>query len=140
MKYDSWQPPSLPHITLPQARGYRSSPARPAATSRQSLQRIERSTLWFQLYRRGGRVILHHGHIRPVLIRDWPSKMDGITSTIWASQTTLPLGPRDRLNLARLRCVRQGAADKITARLLPPLTGWWPGQRPRSIARSGPGG
>jgi hypothetical protein len=105
MKYDSWQPPSLPHTTLPQARGSRSGPARPAATSRQSLQRIERSTLWFQLYRRGGRVILHHGHIRPVLIRDWSSKMDGITSTIWASQTTLPLGPHDRLNLARLRCV-----------------------------------
>jgi hypothetical protein len=58
-----------------------------------------------RLYLRGGRVILHHGHIRPVLIRDWSSKMDGITSTIWASQTTLPLGPRDRLYLARLRCV-----------------------------------
>jgi hypothetical protein len=37
----------------------------------QSLQRHERSTAWFQFYRRGGRVILHHGHIRPVLIRDW---------------------------------------------------------------------
>ena len=58
-------------------------------TSRQSLQRHERSTLWFQLYRRGGRVILHHGHIRPVLIRDWSPSMDGITATIWASQTTL---------------------------------------------------
>ncbi len=65
-------------------------PDRPATTSRQSLQRHERSTLWFQLYRRGGRVILHHGHIRPVLIRDWSRKMDGIAATIWASQTTLP--------------------------------------------------
>ena len=71
--------------------------SRPATTSRQTLQRHERSTLWFQLYRRGGRVILHHGHIRPVLVRDWSPKMDGITATIWASQTSLPLGPYDCL-------------------------------------------
>ncbi|MGH3125646.1 MAG: hypothetical protein ACRDND_32105, partial [Streptosporangiaceae bacterium] len=64
------------------------------------LQRHERSTMWFQLYRRGGRVILHHGHIRAVLIRDWSPEMDGITATIWASQTTLPPGPRNPLNLA----------------------------------------
>jgi TniQ len=88
IKYDSWRPPSLPHTTFPQTRGYRSSPARPAATSRQSLQRHERSTLRFQLYRRSGRVILHHGHIQPVLIRAWSPAMDGITATIWASQTT----------------------------------------------------
>jgi hypothetical protein len=35
------------------------------------------------------RVLLHHGHIRPVVIRDWSPKMDGIAATIWASQTTL---------------------------------------------------
>ena len=89
MKHHSWRPPSLPHTTFPQTRGYRSSPARPATTSRQTLQRHLRSTAWFQLYRRGGRVILHHGHIRPVLIRAWSPEMDGITATIWASQTTL---------------------------------------------------
>jgi hypothetical protein len=100
MKYDSWQPPSRPHSTFPQTRRYGHGPDRPATTSRQSLQRHERSTLWFQLYRRGGRVILHHGHIRPVLIRDWSRPMDGIDATIWASQTTLPPGPDDRLNLA----------------------------------------
>src|ERR1700759_4646381 len=71
-----------------------------ATTSRQSRQRHERSTLWFRLYRRGGRVILHHGHIRPVLIRDWSPKLGGIDATIWASKTTLPPGPDDRLNLA----------------------------------------
>ena len=54
--------------------------------------RHERSTAWFQLYRRGGRVILHHGHIQPVLIRAWSPVMDGITATIWASQTTLDPG------------------------------------------------
>jgi hypothetical protein len=94
MKYDSWRQPSQPHTTFPQTRGYRS--AGPAVTSPQSLQRHERSTLWFQLYRRGGRVILHNGHIRPVLIRDWSPPMDGITATIWASQTTMPLGRDDR--------------------------------------------
>lgn len=53
-----------------------------------------------ELYRRGGRVILHHGHIRSVLIRDWSRSMDGIAATIWAGQTTLPLEPDDRFNLA----------------------------------------
>ena len=38
--------------------------------------------------RRGGTVILHHRHIRPVLIRDWSRPMDGITATIWASRRT----------------------------------------------------
>jgi len=30
-----------------------------------------------------------------VWVRDWSPEMDGITATIWASQTTLPLGPPD---------------------------------------------
>ena len=46
------------------------------------------------------RVILHHGHIRPVLIRDWSRSMDGIAATIWADQTTPPPRPDDRLKLA----------------------------------------
>ena len=106
MTYDSWRPPSLPHTTFPQTRGYGSSPGRPATASRQSLQRHERSTPWFQLYRRGGRVILHHGHIQPVLIRAWSPAMDGITATIWASQTTLPLSrrpPQPRQTVSRDR-------------------------------------
>jgi hypothetical protein len=91
MNYDRWQPPSRPHTTFPQTRQYGHGPARAATTSRQSLQRHDRSTLWFQLYRRGGRVILYHSHIRPFLIRDWSRPMDGIAATIWASQTTLHL-------------------------------------------------
>ena len=90
MTYDSWRPPSRPHTTFPQTRAYGSD--RPAATRRQSLDRQERSGLWFTLHRHGGNVILHHRHIQPVLIRDWSPKMDGISATIWASQTTLPLG------------------------------------------------
>jgi hypothetical protein len=38
--------------------------------------------------RRGGGAILHHRHIRPVLIREWSPKMDGIAGIIGASQTT----------------------------------------------------
>ena len=87
MKYDSWRPPSRPHTTFPQTRDHGSP--RPATTSRQSLDRTERSALWFTLHRHGGNVILHHRHIQPVLIRDWSPRMDGITATIWASQTTL---------------------------------------------------
>jgi hypothetical protein len=94
MTYDSWRPPSRAHTTFPQTRAYGSP--RPATTSRKSLNRTERSGLWFTLHRHGGNVILHHRHIQPVLIRDWSPKMDGITATIWASRTTLPLGRHDR--------------------------------------------
>ena len=66
MKYDSWQPPSRPHTTFPQTRRYGHGPDGPATTSRQTLQRHERSTQWFRVYRRGGRVILHHTHVWPV--------------------------------------------------------------------------
>jgi hypothetical protein len=41
--------------------------------------------------------ILHHRHIRPVLIREWSPKMDGIAGTIWASQTTSSTGPPRQL-------------------------------------------
>jgi hypothetical protein len=41
------------------------------------LQRQERSALWFGLNRDGGNVILHHRHIRPVLIRDWQDRSSG---------------------------------------------------------------
>jgi len=43
---------------------------------------------WFARTRRGGGAILHHRHTRPVLIREWSPKMDGIAGTIWASETT----------------------------------------------------
>lgn len=39
-----------------------------------------------------GNVILHHRHIRDVLIRNWSPPMDAITATIWASQATIPHG------------------------------------------------
>jgi len=96
--YDSWHPPSRPRTTYPQTRDY--GAPRLAATSQQSLQRQERSALFFRVHRHGGNVILHHRHIQPVLIRDWSPKMDGITATIWASRTTLPLGRHDHPGIA----------------------------------------
>jgi len=100
MKYDSWQPPSRPHTTFPQTRRYGSSPA-PCGYHQQAEPPAARTQhpVVPALPPRG-RVIRHHGHIRPVLIRDWSRSMDGIAATIWASQTTLPLEPDDRLKLA----------------------------------------
>jgi hypothetical protein len=86
MKYDSWRPPSRPPTTYPDTRGYRA--ARPAAPDSRGLDRQHRSSQWFAVNRRGGSIVLHHRHIRPVLSRDWSRPMDGITATIWASQTT----------------------------------------------------
>lgn len=86
IEYDSWQPPSRPAGTYPQTRDHGTT--RPAAVSQQTLQRQERSAQYYALNRRGGNAILHHRHIRPVLIRDWSPAMDGITATIWASQAT----------------------------------------------------
>lgn len=86
MRYDSTQPPSRPHKTYPETREH--GAMRSATISAQSRNRQDRSTTWFARNRRGGPVILHHRHIRPVLIRDWSPQMDGITATIWASRTT----------------------------------------------------
>ena len=97
IKYDSRQPPSRPHTTFPQTREHGAT--RPVKPSANSIDRQERSALWFSRGRRGGTVILHHRHISPVLIRDWTQPMDGIEATIWASQNTFD--PRDHPPQAR---------------------------------------
>jgi TniQ len=86
MKFDSDRPPSKPHKVFPETREHGST--RQAMASPQSNARQDRSAFWFRVNRRGGSVLLHHRHIRPVLIREWSPQMDGITATIWASQTT----------------------------------------------------
>lgn len=85
MIYDSNRPPSRPHATYPQTRHYGAT--RPAATSESAWNRHARSAHWFATNRRGGNAILHHRHVRPVLIRDWSRPMDGITATISASRS-----------------------------------------------------
>lgn len=86
IKYDSGQPPSQPHTTYPQTREHGST--RLVTTQPNTRDRHDRSATWFAVNRRGGSVILHHRHIRPVLIRDWSRPMDGIEATIWASRST----------------------------------------------------
>ena len=63
-------------------------PRRPATPNAQSRYRHNRSAIWFSRHWSCTSVILHHRHIRRVLVSDWSLKMDGINATIWASQTT----------------------------------------------------
>jgi len=86
MKFDSRRPPSRPDKLFPETREHGST--RPAPARPQSRDRQDRGAMWFSVNRRASSVILHHRHIRPVLIRDWSRPMDGITATVWASQTT----------------------------------------------------
>lgn len=114
IEYDSWQPPSRPRTTYPQTRDH--GAPRPAAVSQQTLQRQERSALFFTVNRRGGNVILHHRHIQPVLIRDWSPQMDGITAAIWASQTTIPHGPPELRQAARRTTASAGNKEAAAQR------------------------
>jgi len=93
MKYDSWRPPSRPHPTFPDTRAHRST--RSVTGNAATLSRQERSAAWFSINRRGGGAILHHRHLRPVLVRDWSPAMDGINATIWASGSNLHPGDHD---------------------------------------------
>jgi hypothetical protein len=93
MKYDSWQPPSQPHTTFPDTRAHRSTRIETPPTA--SLDRHDRSATFFALNRRGGNTILHHRHIRPVLVRDWSRAMDGIQATIYESANTFHPCERD---------------------------------------------
>lgn len=97
IKYDAWQLPSRPHATFPQTREHGATC--PVKTRPNSIDRQERSALWFSRGRGGGTVILHHRHIRHVLVRDWSRSMDGIEATIWASQNTFD--PREHPPHAR---------------------------------------
>ncbi len=90
MKFDSARPPSKPHKLFAETREHGST--RQAKTSPQSTDRQDRSAFWFRINRRGGSVLLHHRHLRLVLIREWSPPMDGIAATIYASQTTADLG------------------------------------------------
>ncbi|MBO0881764.1 MAG: TniQ family protein [Mycobacterium sp.] len=97
MKFDSWRPPSRPQRVFPDTRAYHAT--RPIYTDAAGQRRTLRSATWFAINRRGGNVILHHRHIRPVLIRDWSPRMDGIGAAIWASRTTTDLAPRQTRNV-----------------------------------------
>ncbi len=90
MKFDCWRPPSRPDRTFPDTRDHGAT--RRPKTGPQSRDRHDRSALWFSRKRRSGSILLHHRHIRPVLVREWSREMDGIAATIWASGTTIAVG------------------------------------------------
>ncbi len=86
MKFDAWRPPSRPDKTFPETRDHGAT--HQSKTSAQNQGRHNRSAYWFSRNRRSSNVLLHHRHIRTVLAREWSTKMECITATIWASQTT----------------------------------------------------
>jgi hypothetical protein len=83
---DCWQPPSLPTTTYLAQRGFGGSSL--PKVNEQSRDRNRRSATWFARNRRGGRVILYHRHVGPVLVRDWSVRMDLFTATVAASADT----------------------------------------------------
>jgi hypothetical protein len=105
MNFDSRKPPSRPHTTFPQTRESRST--RPSKAPAQSHERQSSSAL-FATHRRGGNIILHHRHIKPVLVRQWSPKVDGITATIWPDFRSWWAGPTSRTITAAIQreCVR----------------------------------
>src|SRR2546430_8370735 len=75
---DCWQPPSLPTTTYRAQRGFGGSSL--PKVNEQSRDRNRRSATWFARNRRGGRVILYHRPVGPVLVRDWSVHMDPFTA------------------------------------------------------------
>ncbi len=93
VKYDSWRPTSRPHTMFPQTRAHRATKTTPLNIA--SIERQERSAVWFLVKRRGGGTMLHHRHLSPVLVRDWSRPMDGIKATIWESRSTFHPAERE---------------------------------------------
>jgi hypothetical protein len=91
MMFDCWRPPSRPDRTFPDTRQH--GAIHHSKITENSRDRHSRSAEWFARTRRGSGASLHHRHIRPVLIREWSPKMDGIAGTIWVSQTTSSTWP-----------------------------------------------
>ncbi len=87
MESDAPRPPSAPPKTFPQTRGNK-APGQLTSVSERIQGARSRSANWYGRNQKGGNVILHHRHIRPVLIREWSREMQHFVGAIWASQTT----------------------------------------------------
>jgi hypothetical protein len=111
---DCWQPPSLPATTYRALRGFGGSTM--PKVNQHSRDRNRRSATWFARNRRGGRVILYHRHVGPVLVRDWSIRMDLFTATVEASADTW----RFR-NVATRHLTAKDARELITAEYLRPF-------------------
>jgi TniQ len=83
---DCWQPSSLPVTTYRELRAYGGHTA--LKVNQHSRDRNQRSANWYAVNRRGGRGILYHRHLGPVLVRDWSPRMELFTGTVAASVNT----------------------------------------------------
>jgi hypothetical protein len=79
----SSRPPVTPQRTYLDTRARCSNHVSTPGKANQA--RHEGSAFWFARRPDGGNVILHHRHVRPVLIRPWSPTMEGIEGAIWAS-------------------------------------------------------
>ena len=87
VRSDPPHPPSQPGRTLPETRAYLA--IRAPKDSQQTQARHRRSAYWFGQNRRAGNLLLGHRHLRPVLIRDWSPRPDGVAASISATQAAL---------------------------------------------------
>jgi hypothetical protein len=78
-----------------------------------TLPSVSRGAVWFGRNRRGGRAILHHRRLGPVLFRDWSRSMELFTGTVAASAETWNF--RD----SRTRTTNGNPADFATEYLRP---------------------
>jgi hypothetical protein len=87
---DCWRPPSLPRTTYRTQRGFGGHTI--PKVNQHSIDRHQRSARWFARNRLGGRGILYHRHVGPVLARDWSRRMELFIGTVDASAeaTTYP--------------------------------------------------
>jgi TniQ len=97
MIFDSHHPPSRPVKTFPETREH--GAIRLTNPSPASFERTIRGALWFAKNRLGGGPILHHRHIRPVLARDWATKMDGMIAIVPASASLFDRDHARRCNI-----------------------------------------
>jgi hypothetical protein len=80
--------------------------------------RHQRNATWFARNRAGGRRILYHRHIAPVLVRDWSVRMEVFEGTVAASAdtwkfrnaATKPLTVKDAHDLVEAEYLRPFAA------------------------------
>ncbi|GAA1892141.1 hypothetical protein [Streptantibioticus ferralitis] len=81
---DSWRPPAQPRANY--------SPSRTKGALSPihggSIRRHENSALWFGRTRKAGSTLLHHSHVKPVLLRPWRPDYEQIKGAIWHSTRT----------------------------------------------------
>ncbi len=98
MSCDSPRPPIRPPRTYLDTRSRCSNHVFTPGKANQA--RHDRSALWFARRPEGGNVILHHRHVRPVLIRPWSPAMENIDGAIWASATINHIAQADLADCA----------------------------------------